>query len=112
LAFDSSNAVLSHYPIFDEFAELAAKVQRSTGLMCCVGCDGWFEDGKLNPSSAHPEAAPVCDRCLELEGLRRSAQLAIGELVGGTASEEKAIEELQSALAAKGWRAISRLPTP
>lgn len=56
------------------------------GLVQCIGCEGWFPISKLNPSSPHPEASPVCDRCLELESVTSmpptTANLRTGYRVG------------------------------
>lgn len=37
----------------------------------CCGCNGWFPYSELQPSSGHPEADPICNRCLDECGLRK-----------------------------------------
>lgn len=57
------------------------------GLVQCADCEGWFPIGKLNQSSPHQEASPVCDRCLELEDAK--SKDALGTKALATAMIER-----------------------
>jgi hypothetical protein len=51
----------------------------------CCGCNGWFPYSELQPSSGHPEADPICNRCLDEYGLRKQRD-ALLEALGNISS--------------------------
>lgn len=76
---------------YEETAAKLAEARKRTAVMdslvqCCE-CEGWFPLTQLEPSSAHPEAQPICRRCIELSEVKEQAS---GEYIRGQTEEQRA----------------------